>query len=81
MENSEIVDFLPLESAQNTDPGRKRSNNEDWVAGFEPTNPLEIQSSGSLYIVADGVGGASRGERASQYAAERVLYNFFRNRM
>ncbi len=77
MENSEIVDFLPLESAQNTDPGRKRSNNEDWVAGFEPTNPLEIQSSGSLYIVADGVGGASRGERASQYAAERVLYNFF----
>jgi len=77
MENSGKVEILPLESAQNADPGKKRPNNEDWVAGFEPTNPLEIQSSGSLYIVADGVGGASRGERASQYAAERVLYNFF----
>lgn len=78
MENSEKFEFLPLESAQNTDPGRKRPNNEDWVTGFEPTNPLEIQSSGSLYIVADGVGGASRGERASQYAAERVLFDFFK---
>jgi len=78
MENSGKIEFLPLESAQNTDSGRKRPNNEDWVTGFEPTNPLEIQSSGSLYIVADGVGGASRGERASQYAAERVLFDFFK---
>lgn len=78
MENPGSVEFLPLESAQNTDPGRKRPNNEDWVTGFEPTNPLEIQNSGSLYIVADGVGGASRGERASQYAAERVLFDFFK---
>lgn len=77
MDNSEKVAFLPIESAQNTDAGRKRPNNEDWVAGFEPTNPLEIQGSGSLYIVADGVGGASRGERASQHAAERVLFDFF----
>lgn len=78
MENPGSVEFLPLESAQNTDPGRKRPNNEDWVTGFEPTNPLEKQNSGSLYIVADGVGGASRGERASQYAAERVLFDFFK---
>lgn len=77
MENEGKVEFLPLESAQNTDPGKKRPNNEDWVTGFEPTNPLEIQKSGSLYIVADGVGGASRGERASQYASERVLFDFF----
>lgn len=78
MENPGSVEFLPLESAQNTDPGRKRPNNEDWVTGFEPTNSLEKQNSGSLYIVADGVGGASRGERASQYAAERVLFDFFK---
>lgn len=77
MENPEKVESLTLESAQSTDQGRKRSNNEDWVAGFEPVNPDEIQSSGALYIVADGVGGASRGERASRYAAERVLFDFF----
>ena len=67
------------ESASNSDTGKKRSNNEDWVAGFEPTNPQELQESGSLYIVADGVGGASKGEQASQYAAKKVLYDFFQD--
>ena len=67
------------ESASNSDTGKKRSNNEDWVAGFEPTNPKELQESGSLYIVADGVGGASKGEQASQYAAKKVLYDFFQD--
>lgn len=77
MDHPEEVEIYPLNSAQISDPGMKRVKNEDWAAGFEPTNPLEIQVSGSLYIVADGVGGATKGERASQYAAERVLFEFF----
>lgn len=68
---------LSLESAQSSDQGRKRSNNQDWAAGFDPTDPIEISQSGSLYIVADGVGGASRGERASKFAADKVLFDFF----
>jgi serine/threonine protein phosphatase PrpC len=58
-----------------TDKGR-RPNNEDFVTSFEPPDLLERQKSGCIYIVADGVGGASVGERASQYAAEKVLYEY-----
>ena len=47
-----------------TDKGR-RPNNEDFVTFFEPTDLQERQNSGCIYIVADGVGGASVGERAS----------------
>jgi len=32
---------------------------------------------GSLFIVADGVGGASKGEKASEYAAKKVLHEYF----
>jgi serine/threonine protein phosphatase PrpC len=61
-----------------TDKGR-RPNNEDFVTYFEPSDPQERQLSGCIYIVADGVGGASIGERASQYAAEKVLYEYLQH--
>jgi protein phosphatase len=61
-----------------TDKGR-RPNNEDFVTSFEPTDPQERRKSGCIYIVADGVGGASVGERASQYAAEKVLYEYLQH--
>ncbi len=70
---------LRIESKPFTNQGMKRENNEDWVAGFEPSDPREIEVSGYLYIVADGVGGASKGERASQYAAQKVLYEYFKH--
>jgi len=62
-----------------TDLGRKRRNNEDWCAYYEPSDPQDYRSSGNLYIVADGVGGASKGERASQYAAQRVLFEYYQH--
>ena len=68
---------LAIESAVLTHPGRKRRQNEDFVAFFEPDDPTELQQSGRLYIVADGVGGAAKGEKASQYAAQKVLFEFY----
>lgn len=70
------VYFLTAEAL--THPGQKRPNNEDFVAFFEPKNERDLLQSGSLYIVADGVGGASRGEQASQFAAQKVLYEYYR---
>jgi protein phosphatase len=70
--------MLSVHSASLTDTGRKRSHNEDFIALFEPSDPHELMVSGCLYIVADGVGGSVKGERASRYAAEKVLYEFFR---
>ena len=68
-----------IHSAISTDTGRKRTHNEDFVAFFEPVDQEEIQASGCLYIVADGVGGAAKGERASRYATQKVLYEYYRN--
>ena len=64
-------------TSANTHAGRHRPNNQDYVAFFEPGNLEELLSSGRLYIVADGVGGASQGERASKYAAEKVLVEYY----
>lgn len=71
---------LPLKiiSAQNSEKAR-RPNNEDSVAFFEPSDPQERDSSGCVYIVADGVGGASIGERASRYAADKVLFEYLKH--
>jgi PPM family protein phosphatase len=60
-----------------TDVGRKRNNNEDFVSYFEAQTPEEIAQSGNLYIVADGVGGAAKGERASSFATEKLLYEYY----
>ena len=67
-----------VQSAYKSDPGRRR-NNEDFVDFYEPVDPVERQVRGCLYIVADGVGGAARGERASQYAAKKLLYEYYQN--
>ncbi len=50
-------------SAAQTDPGRKRSHNED---AFFTDDGL------GFYVVADGVGGRAKGEVASQVATEQL---------
>jgi serine/threonine protein phosphatase PrpC len=66
-----------IKSDKATDRGRKRSNNEDYVDLFEPADADELLHSGRLYVVADGVGGAAKGEKASQYATQTVLFEFY----
>jgi PPM family protein phosphatase len=68
-----------LQSFGKSDPGRRRKNNEDFVALFEPIEPAEVEASGCLYVLADGVGGAAKGERASQYAAQKVLHGYYQS--
>ena len=69
--------YLRIKSAALTHPGQERPNNEDFVAFHDPTSQVDLQSSGRLYIVADGVGGASLGERASQYVSQKVLQEYY----
>lgn len=72
--------MFQVNSAALTHPGRKRPHNEDFVTYFEPGNLEDLQMNGRLYIVADGVGGAAKGERASQYATEKVLYEYYQDK-
>ena len=58
--------------------GRVRPNNEDYVAFHVPTKADDRLTNGCLFIVADGVGGAEAGEYASQYACEKVIYEYYR---
>ena len=59
-----------------TDPGRIRDHNEDFVDCLEPTTVEDESKNGWLYIVADGVGGADAGEVASKYASEQVIEHY-----
>ncbi len=68
-----------VKSHATSNQGQRRKNNEDAIAFFEPSDPAELRNCGCLYIVADGVGGAARGERASQYAAERAVYEYYQS--
>src|SRR5580658_7800355 len=52
-----------LEACALTDPGRVRSSNQD---------AFRIVPELGLYLLADGMGGARGGERASQLAVETV---------
>jgi protein phosphatase len=69
--------MIQIESICLTHPGHKRPHNEDFVLAWVPDDLAEFARSGSLYVVADGVGGAGAGEVASRYAAEAVLHGYF----
>lgn len=60
-----------------SDVGRVRNNNEDYTTFFIPNDAEELKKNGCLFIVADGVGGAAKGEVASHYAADAVLYEYY----
>lgn len=74
---------IQLSAGARTDVGRKRKNNEDAFlladlnsADGDWPKPLEeglIGPKGILLIVADGMGGASAGEIASQMATQLIL--------
>ncbi len=68
-----------IHSASQSHPGLKRARNEDFLVIHEPEDPDELKTSGRLYIVTDGVGGAAQGDLASQYAAEKVLREYYRS--
>lgn len=70
---------LEIISAPLSDTGLQRSGNEDSCLIAEPNMPQMLVDSGRLYIVADGVGGAAYGERASRLAAETVQREYYRH--
>jgi serine/threonine protein phosphatase PrpC len=73
-----MPDYLQWNFDAKSHMGRVRPNNEDYVAFHVPAKQDDWIGHGSLFIVADGVGGAEAGEYASQYACEKIIYEYYR---
>ena len=67
----------PLRVAAVTDRGRVRARNEDFFAYYVPGDPGRLAEAGSLFCVADGVGGHGSGEVASAEAANVLLQEYY----
>jgi len=53
-----------------TNVGKKRENNEDYMLTYSPKVDMHV------FLVLDGIGGASLGEVASKTAAEKIIEYF-----
>ncbi|HEX5323803.1 MAG TPA: Stp1/IreP family PP2C-type Ser/Thr phosphatase [Capsulimonadaceae bacterium] len=61
-----------------TDLGSVRENNEDKYDLLEPQQPGILATKGRLYGVADGMGGHSAGQIASELALKTVIHTYYR---
>lgn len=60
-----------------TDRGLQREQNEDAYGYRIPSDPEVLRTKGSLYVVADGMGGYQAGEVASELAVRRIIQAYY----
>ncbi len=58
--------------------GRRGGVNEDYVSQNIPQDPYTLSRKGALFVVADGLGGHSAGQVASQLAAHTLAHSYYR---
>ena len=68
--------MLDVEFVALSDDGKSRDHNEDYLGHVVPASPEEGRSHGWLFALADGVGGHSHGEIASQTAVTKLQKGF-----
>ena len=68
-----------LKCAAKTDMGQVRENNEDKFDFYEPESPAILSARGSLFAVADGIGGALAGQIASEMMLKNLIARYYDN--
>lgn len=71
--------LLSLDVASRTDIGLKRSVNEDNVTSTVPQDPRTMEKKGALFVVADGMGGHTKGDVASEMAVTLIRDAYYQN--
>ena len=71
-----VPHMLELEFVEQTDVGRVRAHNEDYLGCASPATPAQARTHGWLFVLADGVGGNEKGEVASRAAVESMIAGF-----
>lgn len=66
-----------IEHAGLSDQGPVRENNEDYIAHQRPEDAETRLEKGSLFVLADGVGGNLAGEVASREASETLISAYY----
>lgn len=67
-----MVTQFHLNASQRTDIGPTRQSNEDTMLTVIPENSRVMDAKGALFVVADGLGGHTKGEIASDLAVNGV---------
>jgi protein phosphatase len=71
-----VIGFDQIDYASATDPGIRRSQNEDSHAVSVAVEPEQWQRQGHIFLVADGMGGHAVGELASELAANLIPHTY-----
>jgi serine/threonine protein phosphatase PrpC len=71
--------LLSLDVASRTDIGLKRSINEDNATSIVPEDPQVMAKKGALFVVADGWGGHTKGDVASEMAVTLIRDTYYQD--
>jgi protein phosphatase len=71
--------LLNLDVALRTDIGITRASNEDNATSFVPQDPQVMSEKGALFVVADGLGGHTQGDVASELAVNAVRDAYYQS--
>lgn len=69
--------FAYIQFGAKTDLGRVRENNEDKFDFLEPEDPTALALRGRVFAVADGMGGHSAGQVASELALNVFIRSYY----
>jgi serine/threonine protein phosphatase PrpC len=74
-----IMTQFNLTVGQQSDIGLTRELNEDNMISVLPEDAQEMATKGALFVVADGMGGHTQGEVASELAINTIREAYYRN--
>jgi serine/threonine protein phosphatase PrpC len=74
-----IMTQFNLTVAQQTDIGLKRESNEDNMISVVPEDAMVMKTKGALFVVADGMGGHTQGEVASELAISTIREAYYQD--